>query len=134
MKWTNRCALKTFLARKPDGSEGFNLIEMMISMAIVLATLLGVMASLSTASIAEINSSESVENQFLLGQTLEELKNNSFDTLLSFNGTFVTSGSNRADISVDLLTPDLARIQVVARSTELTDVTSLVVLLVANTN
>jgi len=116
-----------------DRAGGFNLIEMSLAMTIVLTILLGVMASISTASLAEMNSSEALSSQLLLSQAIEELKDNTFSELPSFNGQYVVSGTNRANISVTALTVDLARIQVNVSSTAFPDVSSSAVLLVANT-
>ncbi len=115
-------------------SAGFNLIEVAISMAIILTILLGVMASISTASIAEMTASEGVANQLLLSQTLEELKSNDFDDLITFNGQVVTNGTNRATIQAALVTTDLVRLQVDVASTSFTDVTSSAVFLIADMN
>lgn len=121
------------IRRPVPGDAGFNLLEIAITMAIVLTILLGVMASISTASMAEMNSSEHVASQLLLSQALEELKANDFNDLITFNGQFVTSGTNRADIAVAYLTPDLIRLQVTVTSTAFTDVVNSAVLLQAST-
>ena len=116
-----------------ERSAGFNLIETTVSMAIILTILLGVMATISSASLAKTNSNESVSSQFLLHQTVEELKNNSFSELLGFDGQYVTSGTNRADIRVGWVTPELIRLQVDVTSTAFPDVTSSAVFLLADT-
>ena len=113
------------------GQEGASLIEVAISLVLILAMLLGVMASLSTASVAQMSSTESTQSQFLLSQVLEEVKNNSFDNLLSFNGQQVTSGTNRATISVGLVTADLVRVQVAVASTAFPEVANRAVLFLA---
>lgn len=113
------------------GQEGASLIEVAISLVLILAMLLGVMASLSTASVAQMSSTEGTQSQFLLSQVLEEVKNNSFDNLLSFNGQQVTSGTNRATISVGLVTVDLVRVQVAVASTAFPEVANRAVLFLA---
>ncbi|MBI4605123.1 MAG: hypothetical protein HY721_24430 [Planctomycetes bacterium] len=115
----------------PGTTAGFNLIEVTLTMAIVLTILLGVMASISTASMAEMSASENVASQLLMSQVLEEVKSNEFEDLLSFNGQYVTSGTNRADISVVSLSTDLVRIQVSVTSTAFPDVVNSAVLLQA---
>jgi len=130
---------RAFQCRAPTAAPGgervagFNLIEIAISMAIILTILLGVMAAISTASLAEANSNEAVSGQLLLTQTVEELKNNNFAELLGFHGQYVTSGTNRADISAALVTQDLIRLQVDVTSTDFPDVSSSAVFLLADT-
>lgn len=113
---------------------GSSLIEVAISLVLILAILLGVMASLSTASVAQMSSTEGTSSQLLLSQAIEEVKNNDYDDLLSFNGQTVVSGTNTATILVDLVSTDLIRIQVTVASTAFTDVSSRAVILIANTN
>ena len=118
----------------PDREAGASLIEVAISLVLILAILLGVMASLSTASVAQMSSTEATSSQCLLSQSIEEVKNNDYDALLSFNGQTVASGTNTATILVDLVSTDLTRVQVTVTSSSFPDVTSRAVLLIANTN
>ncbi len=113
---------------------GSSLIEVAISLALILAILLGVMAALSTGSLAQLNATEATTSQLLLSQAIEEVKNNDYDSLLSFNGQTVVSGTNTATILADLVSTDLTRIQVTVTSTAFPDVTSRAVILLANTN
>lgn len=115
-----------------EQTEGFSLLEMVIAMAILLTIVLGVMASISNAAIAEMNASEALASQLLLSQTMEELKNNDFADLITFNGQSVSSGTNTALIRVSSLTTNLVRIQVDVTSNGFTDVANSSVLLVAN--
>lgn len=113
---------------------GSSLIEVAISLALILAILLGVMAALSTGSLAQMNATEATSSQLLLSQAIEEVKNNDYDSLLSFNGQTVVSGTNTATILADLVSANLTRIQVTVTSTAFPDVTSRAVILLANTN
>jgi Tfp pilus assembly protein PilV len=117
-----------------ERSAGFSLLEVGFAMGIILTILLGVMASISTASVAEMNASEGLASQLLLSQTVEEVKNNSFDNLITYNGQTVTSGTNTATIQVAYLTTDLVRIQVNVVSSQFAGVTNSAVQLIANTN
>jgi prepilin-type N-terminal cleavage/methylation domain-containing protein len=121
--------------RGPEGSsqDGFTLLEVFMAMTIVAIILLGVMGSISTASFAERNAGESLQSQMLLNQVIEELQDNPFSNLLSFNGQFVTSGDHRADILVGLLSPDLARIQVSVTSTLYPEVSTRALVFISNT-
>jgi hypothetical protein len=115
-------------ARSPDGGpeEGMHLLEIAVSMTLVLVILLGVMASISSASFAA--------SQMLMNQVIEEVQASPFDSLLSFNGQFVTSGVHRADITTGSVNADLVQIQVVVTSTTFPDVTSQAVILISDTD
>ena len=126
--------VRRLVSRKRVREGGFNLLELAIAMAIILTILLGVMASISTASIAEMNASEGMASQLLMSQTLEEIKNTTdFAALLSFNGQTVTSGTNTATIRAQALTTGLVEIQVSVASSTYPNVASQGVLLIANT-
>jgi Tfp pilus assembly protein PilV len=123
-------------ARSPDGGpeEGMHLLEIAVSMTLVLVILLGVMASISSASFAERSASEGLASQMLMNQVIEEVQASPFDSLLSFNGQFVTSGAHRADITTGSVNADLVQIQVVVTSTTFPDVTSQAVILISDTD
>jgi Tfp pilus assembly protein PilV len=123
-------------ASRPTGGpeEGMHLLEIAVSMTLVLVILLGVMASISSASFAERSASEGLASQMLMNQVIEEVQASPFDSLLSFNGQFVTSGVHRADITTGSVNADLVQIQVVVTSTTFPDVTSQAVILISDTD
>lgn len=76
--------------------------------------MIGVMASLSTGFMAQRSNSEILESQLLAREVLEEVQSTAYDSLLSFNGTSVTSGNGRfrADITAAAAGTGLVRISV----------------------
>ena len=121
-------------ATAPSSSrDGFSLIEVTLALTILLIMLLGILASLSNASIAERETAEVLESQLLVTQVLEEIQSARYETLLSFNGTFVVNGNHRADITAGLAGPDLTRIEVDVSSPVFPNIASSAVLLIADT-
>ena len=111
----------TQLEREPERGcrrEGFTLIEVSLALSLIAMILVGVMAALSSAFLAQRNNSEIVETQFLTQQVIEEAQDSAFDDLLSFNGTSVTStdGLYRAQITASSAGLHLVRIEVVSSS------------------
>jgi type II secretory pathway pseudopilin PulG len=94
------------------------LLEITVTVAILSAILLGVMGSLSTGFLAKRANAETMENQFYARKVLEEVQNSSYDTLLSFNGTYVnsTDGKYRANITAGSGGANLTRIEVSCQS------------------
>ena len=113
--------------------RGFCLIEVTLALTILGIILLGVMATITNASVAERETSEALQGQALLGQVVEEIQSTPFESLLSLNGHFVTSGEHRADITVGLAGPELVRIQVDVTSAAFPGVPCRAVLLLADT-
>ncbi len=91
---------------------GFSLIEVAAGLALLAVILLGVMAAISTAFTGTRESTDRMENQLLLNRVIEEIQASPYESLLSFNGTFVTEGDHRADIQVALTEPNLIQVQV----------------------
>ena len=116
------------------GETGSSLLEVAISLTLILAILIGVMASLTTASLAQMNATEATQSQLLLSQALEEVKANDYDDLLSFNGQSVASGTNTALIQADLVATNLTRVQITVTSSAYPEVITRSVLLVADIN
>lgn len=130
----NRYPLRNPALWLNDAEAGSSLLEVAISLALILAILIGVMASLTTAAVAQMNATESTQSQALLSQTLEEIKANDYDDLLSFNGQSVTSGTNTALIQADLVATNLTRIQITVTSSAYADVITRTILLIARTD
>ncbi len=116
-------------------SEGaFNLLEATVALAILTLALLGVLAAISNASVAERETAQMLESQAALAQVLEEIQSLPYDTVLSLNGTFVTKGNQRADIRAALDRVGLIRVQVDVTSAANPAVSSSAALLVADRN
>ena len=90
------------------------------------------MAALSTSFVAQAQSSETLESQLLVEQVLEELHDVDFETLVSFNGTYVESGAHRADITAAYVTANLVRVELVTTSTAHPTISSRAVTLIAD--
>ena len=63
---------------------------------------------------------------------LEEIQDNDFTNLLSFDGQFVTEGAHQADISVSLVNVHLMRVQVTTTSTQYPEVSASAVTMISN--
>jgi len=114
------------------GALGFHFREVMVALVIVLSVLLGVLETLTTASVADLGSHEATASQVLLDRTIDEVNNAAYEDLLSIPARQVSSGTNHASIQAQLVTTDLIRVQVNVASTAFPDVTNSAVILVAN--
>ena len=114
------------------GSQGMTLIEIAISLSIIGVLLLGVMASLSTGLSAQSINGERLTAHYLARDVLEEIQDNDFTNLLSFDGQFVTEGAHQADISVSLVNVHLMRVQVTTTSTQYPEVSASAVTMISN--
>jgi prepilin-type N-terminal cleavage/methylation domain-containing protein len=113
-------------------SQGLTLIEIAISLSIIGVLLLGVMASLTTGLSAQAENRERLTAQYLVRDVLEEIQDNDFANLLSFDGLFVTEGAHQADISVSLVNTNLMRVQVSTTSTQHVEVSATAVTMISN--
>ncbi|MBI4584911.1 MAG: type II secretion system protein [Planctomycetes bacterium] len=107
-----------------DREGGMTLLEIMISLTILSMILLGVMASISTGFQAQHLNTEQLNSQLLVQQVIEELQDNSFDNLVTFNGQTVTSGAHTAAMEVGYVNANLVRVTVTTSSTQFPTVSS----------
>lgn len=117
-----------------ERSGGWSLIEVAVGLTLVAVILLGVTATLSTAAVGHRSTRSRIESQLLLNRVLEEIQASPYDTLLSFNGTFLVEGDHRVDISVVQTDVHLVQIQADVTSQEDPTIATRGVLLIADTN
>jgi Tfp pilus assembly protein PilV len=116
-----------------DRSAGWSLIEVAVGLTLIAVILLGVTATLSIAAVGHRSTSSRVESQMLLNRVLEEIQASPYDTLLSFNGTFLVEGDHQANLSVAQADVHLVQIQVDVISKEDPTIVTRGVLLIADT-
>ncbi len=115
-----------------DREGGMTLLEIMISLTILSMILLGVMASISTGFQAQHLNTEQLNSQLLVQQVIEELQDNNFETLVTFNGQTVTSGAHIATMQVSYVNVNLVRVTVTTSSTQFPTVSSRAVTYIAD--
>ena len=101
-------------------------------MTVLVIVVLGVLGSISNASVAQRTTQVEVESRQLLDRVLEEIESVDFDGLLGFDGTFIVSGAHRADLTVVLLQPNLMQVQVDVTSAQFPEVRNVGVTLIAD--
>jgi len=101
-----------------------------VSTVILGTVLIGTLGSLSTAAIGQRNDGTRVESQLLLSRVMEELRSTAFNSLPSFDGTWLDEGGHRAEINVLPQGPGLLKLSVRVRHIENEAITSRGVLLV----
>ncbi len=119
------------IARRAD--SGWSLVEVTVGLTLISIIVLGVTASLSTAAVGAETTNDELESALLLDRVLQEVQASPYDTLLTFNGTFLVEGDHRADIRVALVATNLIQIQVDVVSQVDPNVATRGVLLVADT-
>ena len=117
--------------RSADVRErGFSLLEVALSTVILGAVLIGTLGSLSTAAIGQRHDGARVESQLLLSRVMEELRVTAFNSLVSYDGTWIEEGRHRADINVSSRGPGLLKLSVRVRQLENEEIETRGVLLV----
>jgi type II secretory pathway pseudopilin PulG len=112
--------------------RGFSLLEVALSTVILGAVLIGTLGSLSTAAIGQRNDGARVESQLLLSRVMEELRATAFNSLVSYDGTWIEEGRHRADINVSPRGPGLLKLSVRVRQLENEEIETRGVLLVTS--
>ena len=110
--------------------RGFSLLEVALSTVILGAVLIGTLGSLSTAAIGQRHDGARVESQLLLSRVMEELRATAFNSLVSYDGTWIEEGRHRADIHVSPRGPGLLKLSVRVRQLENEEIETRGVLLV----
>ncbi|MEC9348174.1 MAG: hypothetical protein VX272_07260 [Planctomycetota bacterium] len=110
--------------------RGFSLLEVALSTVILGAVLIGTLGSLSTAAIGQRHDGARVESQLLLSRVMEELRVTAFNSLVSYDGTWIEEGRHRADINVSPRGPGLLKLSVRVRQLENEEIETRGVLLV----
>jgi Tfp pilus assembly protein PilV len=97
-----------------ERSRGMTMIEIAITISLLALIILGVMGALSTGFMAQRNGSEILANQYHARRVVEEIQSSPFSSLLSFNGTSVTSadGKCQATIAATSVGTNLVRVVV----------------------
>lgn len=93
---------------------GMTLVEIAISLALLGLILVGVMGSLSTSFLTQRHNSDLMECQLLTQRVLEEIQSTPYNSLLSFNGTYVDDpgGKHRARIFASTAALNLVQLEV----------------------
>ena len=112
--------------------RGFSLLEVALSTVILGAVLIGTLGSLSTAAIGQRNDGARVESHLLLSRVMEELRATAFNSLVSYDGTWIEEGRHRADINVSPRGPGLLKLSVRVRQLENEEIETRGVLLVTS--
>ena len=112
--------------------RGFSLLEVALSTVILGAVLIGTLGSLSTAAIGQRNDGGRVESRLLLSRVMEELRATAFNSLVSYDGTWIEEGRHRADINVSPRGPGLLKLSVRVRQLENEEIETRGVLLVTS--
>jgi len=110
--------------------RGFSLLEVALSTVILGAVLIGTLGSLSTAAIGQRHDGARVESQLLLSRVMEELRATAFNSLVSYDGTWIEEGRHRADINISPRGPGLLKLSVRVRQLENEEIETRGVLLV----
>ncbi len=98
-------------------SDGLTLVEIALTIALLGMIMIGVMASLSTGFLAQRSNSDLLETQLLAREVLEEVQSTPYDSLLSFNGTSVTSGNGKCQASISAATAGTGLVRIAVAST-----------------
>jgi type II secretory pathway pseudopilin PulG len=101
-----------------DRRGGMSLVEIALAISILGLILIGVLGSLSMGFMAKKNNSDQLANQFFARRIIEQMQSTPYVTLLSFNGTSVTStdGKYRSSIAVRDAGLNLLRIVVISNA------------------
>ena len=110
--------------------RGFSLLEVALSTVSLGAVLIGTLGSLSPAAIGQRHDGARVESQLLLSRVMEELRATAFNSLVSYDGTWIEEGRHRADINISPRGPGLLKLSVRVRQLENEEIETRGVLLV----
>ena len=112
--------------------EGFTIVEMLITAALVGIVVIGVVSTFTTAFVADRNSQEIMTSRNMAQEIMENMQAVDFDNLLAMNGTTVTRDDLTANVSVDQVASGLLRVEVLVSHASIADVNTRVVTVVAD--
>ena len=104
-----------------DRRAGMSLVEIALAISILGLILIGVMGSLSMGFMAKKNNSDQLANQFFARRIIEQMQSTPYSTLLSFNGTSVTSTDGKYRSSIAVRDAGLNLLRIVVTSNALTN-------------
>ena len=116
----------------PRADDGFTLIEVLITTAIIAIVVIGVVSTFTTAFFADRNSQQIISSRHLAQEVMESMSAVDFDVLLGMDGNTVARGELSAAVSVAQVAAGLIRVEVLVTHTNIADVNTRVVTVVAD--